>query len=140
MSRRTAFVAATTVMTAALALVATPALAADPASGSAGSAPGSTTTITVDTAKLEALCQDRLPKVQARVEKALTRVQADASTKGSAAWVRARADQASAEGHDDLARRLQFRADQRLGHVDELTTLQARLAGVASGICSQVQP
>lgn len=137
MVRRTALVATTTVMAAALALAATPALAADASSGS--STPGSTTTITVDTAKLEKLCHDRLPQAQARVEKALERIQGDASTKGSAAWVRARADQAAAEGKDDLARRLQFRADQRLGHVDELTTLRTTLAGLASGVCSQVQ-
>lgn len=137
MVRRTALVATTTVMAAALALVATPAMAADGSSGS--STPGSTTTITVDTAKLEKLCHERLPKAQARVEKALTRIQADASTKGSAAWLRARSEKAAADGHDDLARRLEFRADQRLGHVDELTTLRTTLAGIASGVCSQVQ-
>jgi len=137
MSRRTALVAVTTAATAALTLVASPALAADPSSGSSS---GSTTTITVDTAKLDAFCHDRLPKAQARVDKALTRIQADASTEGSAAWVRARADKAAAAGHDDVARRLQFRADQRLGHVDELTTLRTRLAGLASGVCAQAQP
>ena len=141
-ARTSARLAATSAVGAlALALIATPALAAGPAATDATSDPtGGTVTITVDAAALARLCDDRVPRVTERATALLTRIQGDASTEGSAAWLRARADRAAAQGHDDLARRLQFRAEQRLGHVDEITTLLDQLATFDANVCSQVAP
>lgn len=130
----------------ALALTAAPALAAGPAAAGpvaadATSDPtGGTVTITVDAAALAALCDDRIPQVTKRATALLDRIQGDASTTGSAAWLAARADTAAAQGHDDLARRLQFRSEQRLGHVDEITALVDQLDAFEANVCSQVAP
>lgn len=130
-----------TVAALALTLVAAPALAAGPAAADATSDPtGGTVTITVDAAALAKVCDDRVPQVTKRATALLARIQGDASTEGSAAWLRARADRAAAQGHDDLARRLQFRAEQRLGHVDEITALLGELATFDANVCSQVAP
>lgn len=153
--------ATSTVGALALALTAAPALAAGPVTAGpltagpvtagpvtagpvtadATSDPtGGTVTITVDAAALAALCDDRIPQVTKRATDLLDRIEGDASTTGSAAWLSARADTAAAQGHDDLARRLQFRSEQRLGHVDEITALVDQLGAFEANVCSQVAP
>lgn len=99
-----------------------------------------TVTITVDADAIAQLCDERLPELLTRAASLIARIEGDASTRGSAAWVQARADEAAADGRDDLARRLEFRADQRLGHVDELEAAIARLEEVDRDVCSQVAP
>lgn len=132
--------AATSVGALALTLIAAPALAVGPAATDAPEPSGGTVTITVDAAALAKVCDERVPRVTERATALLARIQGDAGTEGSAAWLAARADKAAAQGHDDLARRLQFRADQRLGHVDEITTLLDELATFDANVCSQVAP
>lgn len=99
-----------------------------------------TVTITVDADAIAQLCDERLPELLTRAASLIERIEGDASTRGSAAWVQARADEAAADGRDDLARRLEFRADQRIGHVDELEAAIARLEQVDRDVCSQVAP
>jgi hypothetical protein len=128
-----------TVVTAATALVlglaAAPALAAtDPTVGSTGG----TVTITVSAQALAHLCDDRIPAMLHRGQSALDRIQGSADTQGSAAWLQARAAAAAAKGHNDLANRLTSRAQRRLGHVDEITSLMTRLQTFESTVCSQV--
>jgi hypothetical protein len=134
-----------------LALTAAPALATGPSAttGSTATVPsdaasddpsGGTVTVTVDAAALARLCDDRVPQVTRRARAVLDRIQGDAGTAGSAAWLGARADRAASEGHDDLARRLTFRSEQRLGHVDEIAGLLDRLAAFEANVCSQVAP
>lgn len=126
----------------ALALAATTVLAlpATAAPVTASTDEPDTVTLTVDAEALARLCDERIPAALERAEDLLDRIQGDSDTVGSAAWVRQRAEAAAADGKDDLARRLEFRADQRLGHVDELEALVARLAEVDRAVCSQVQP
>lgn len=127
--------------TLVLGLTAAPALAAAPTAMAAADATsdptGGTVTITVDAAALATVC-DRIPQVTERATALIARIQGDAGTAGSAAALSARADQATAEGYDDLARRLRFRAEQRLGHVDEITTLLDKLHTFDANVCSQV--
>ena len=95
-------------------------------------------TITVDAQKLANLCDTRIPAMLHRAQSALDRIQGSADTQGSAAWLQARAAAETAKGHDDRANRLTFRAQQRLGHLDEITSLMTRLQSFESTICSQV--
>ena len=125
----------TALTTGALALA-----VAGPAAATTDDTTDGTVTITVDADAIAQLCDVRIPRALERAHDALGLIQAGPSTKGSAEWVRARAQQASAAGRDDLARRLGFRADQRLGHVDELEQLIAGLEQVDESICSQVTP
>ena len=118
------------------ALLAGPSSAAS-ASASPSPTPSGTTTITVDTAALNRLCDDRLPQLLGRAQDRLARIQGDSSTTGSAAWIEAQADRAAAAGQDDRAERLRDRADRRRGHVDELTAAISRIAQVQDTICSQ---
>lgn len=131
----------------ALALVATAILAVPATAATSTTAPTTATedepdtvTITVDAEALARLCDERIPAALDRAEDLLDRIRGDADTVGSAAWVRQRAEDAAAAGKDDLARRLEFRAEQRLGHVDEIEALIARLTEVDASVCSQVQP
>ncbi|MCV2393501.1 hypothetical protein OEB99_04200 [Actinotalea sp. M2MS4P-6] len=114
-------------------------LATDGSDPSGSGTDSGTVTIEVDAARVQHLCDETLPHVLQRAQATLDRIQGDADTVGSAAWVRDRAAQAADEGHDDLARRLEFRADQRLGHVDEIEALIDRLEGFDATICSQVE-
>jgi hypothetical protein len=138
-SRRTTRVAVASVATAlVLGLAAAPALAAGDASPSPTGSTGGTVTITVDAQKLARLCDTRIPTVLNRAQSTLDRIQGSADTHGSAAWLQARAAAETAKGHDDRANRLTFRAQRRLGHVDEITSLMTRLRSFESSICSQV--
>lgn len=98
----------------ALALVATPAAAAE-------------TTPTPDPAKAENVCA-RVPQVQQRVDNTLTRLKADSGTKGSIAWLRAQARQAEADGKDAAAAAYRRRADLRSDRIALLVERKADLA------------
>ncbi|WP_449386272.1 hypothetical protein [Cellulomonas soli] len=132
-SRRLA--AVTTTATAALLVVAT-ALAA-PASADEPTPPSGTTTISVDTAHLQQLC-DRVPQAVDRLESLVTRIQADAGTAGSTAWLHAQAGTARGAGRDAAARRMDTRAQLRADRVTTLQSAADRLRVLDSSICSQL--
>jgi hypothetical protein len=69
----------------------------------------------------------RLPKIEARANKVLTRLQAGADTPGSVAYVKKRAEKARANGNTDLATALDSRAKARQ---DLITVLQKKKDGL----------
>ncbi|MFJ4674564.1 MULTISPECIES: hypothetical protein [unclassified Kitasatospora] len=96
-------------------------LAAGPAQAAAG-APKS------DGAK--AVCK-RLPKTQERVDKALTRLNGDATVVGSVARLQQRVDNAHKAGHAEIEKYLNDRLTFRRGLLPTLQTRKADLGPVA---------
>lgn len=89
--------------------------------------------------RTEDLCT-RADHLRARLEKALDRIQGDAGTQGSVAWLRARADRASATDHADLAASLRARADRREDRVPEIEDVLVRLASATAEHCAAASP
>ncbi|MET0235929.1 MAG: hypothetical protein ABW224_14890 [Kibdelosporangium sp.] len=84
---------------------------------------------TAPTFDVKKVCEQRIPKLEARANKLLTRIGGDAKVTGSTANLRARAERAKAAGNEAQADWLNGRADhrdQRLGPIrDSLTKLTA---------------
>jgi hypothetical protein len=97
--------------------LATPAFA-DPTTGPSGGPGGD--------GRAAKVCA-RLPQLEARADKVLARLQADADTPGSVAFTKKRADRARANGNTDLATALDSRAKARQ---DLIPVLQKKKAGL----------
>lgn len=97
-------------------------LAAGPAQAASGAPTG-------DGAK--AICK-RLPKTQERIDKALTRLNGDATVDGSIARLQQRVDNAHKAGHAEVEKYLNDRLTFRRSLVPTLQTRKADLDSVAS--------
>jgi hypothetical protein len=94
----------------------------DPSTQPTPSEPGSVT-ITLSPEQVTRLCENRLPKIEKRTSRLVERIQGDESTRGSAAWLRARAKKERDAGREETAQLLEERADRREGHVDQLNKI-----------------
>ena len=81
-------------------------------------------TITLSPEQVQHLCDKRLPKIEKRVDRLLTRIIGDAEVRGSAEWLRARAATEREAGRETSAQLLEERADRRLDRVDDLTKIK----------------
>ena len=131
--RRTAAVAATTLLVTALGAGAAWA-SDDPTPKVSTSVDGDQVTITTDLATARAACA-KVDAAEDRLTKLAARIQGDASTAGSVAYLQARARHAADEGHDDLANTLNARATRRGGYVDDLQRAVDRLAKADTAVC-----
>ena len=96
---------------------------------------GSTVTITTDLATVQAWCT-RDHNGQTRLTRLEQRIQAGADTRGSVAWLRAKAAAATAAGHPEQALRLTDRADRRQARVPQIDKALARLKAADTTVCS----
>jgi hypothetical protein len=87
----------------------------------------SSSTDALNPARAKKVCA-RLPKVTAKVDKALSRIQGGADTKGSVAWLNAKAAKADTDGKTALANVYRARAKAR---TDRVTVLQDRKTALA---------
>lgn len=81
----------------------------------------------------------RLDEARTRLTGLLDRVQGDADTQGSVAWLRERAASASGDGHARRAAILGARADRRADRVDDLTAAIDRLAELDTTVCVPIE-
>ncbi len=81
-------------------------------------------------ARYERACL-RIPNLQIRTNNVITRLNGDAATKGSLAWLQAQIDDATAKGRTQLATVLQNRLAVRTQTLQVLTQRQQRLATLA---------
>jgi len=88
----------------------------------APSEPGSVT-ITLSPEQVQRLCDKRLPRIEKRTSGLVERIQGDENTRGSSAWLRARADKERDAGREETAKQLEERADRREGFVDPLNKI-----------------
>ncbi|WP_236789031.1 hypothetical protein [Amycolatopsis sp. GM8] len=91
--------------------------------------------VTLSPEESQQLCADRLPKMIDRRDKLAARINGDANTKGSVAWLRARADKQRADGHTKIADQLVARADRRAKRADDLKAVQERLTNFKNTHC-----
>lgn len=137
-SRRAAAVGATALLVTALGTgtawaADTPAPSPSPTFST--SVNGNQVTISTDLATVRAECA-RVTGTQKRLNTLIARIQAGADTPGSAAYLRARAQQATAAGHTDRANVLTARATLRADRVPALQKALARLNTVDTEICA----
>jgi hypothetical protein len=114
-SARLAGTAAASAITLALLVAGSGTALADDPGTSATQGP-----ITLSPEQATYVCQQRIPAILSRIDRVTTRMNADANTRGSTAWLKARHDKAQAAGHTDVADRIQKRID---GRPDKLTKL-----------------
>jgi fermentation-respiration switch protein FrsA (DUF1100 family) len=95
----------------------------EPSQPTSQPAPSGSVTITLSPEQVTFLCDQRLPRIEKRTSRLVDRIQGDADTRGSAAWLRARADRERDAGRETTAQLLEERADRREGHVDQLNKI-----------------
>lgn len=95
----------------------------DPSTQPAPSSEPGSVTITLSAEQVQFLCDRRLPKIETRTSKLVERIQGDENTRGSAAWLRARAQKEKDAGREESAQLLEERADRREGFVDPLNKI-----------------
>ncbi|MEU6216935.1 hypothetical protein ABZ845_05345 [Streptomyces sp. NPDC047022] len=111
------------------ALLASLATAALLAAGTGAAAADSTPTAGPKGDGAKSLCK-RVPKIDRRIERALKRLDAGVTVKGSVARLEQRVDNAKKEGHEQIATYLQDRLTFRKSLVTTLQQRQKDLAGV----------
>lgn len=82
------------------------------------------------------VCTTRIPAVLDRIDRITDRIQGDADTAGSTAWLSARSRQARAAGFTALADLLEARAQARPQRLDELAALKRDVQDVQSTDCA----
>jgi hypothetical protein len=100
--------------------------------------PGSTATqgpITLSPEQATFVCTKRIPAILSRIDRVTARINADASTRGSTAWLQARHDKAQAAGHTDVADRIQKRIDARPAKLDRLADAKKRVTQFRDANC-----
>jgi hypothetical protein len=83
-----------------------------------------------------AVCTQRIPAVLARIDRVTARINGDADTRGSTAWLEAKAGQARDAGFDALADLLDTRAEARPDRLDELASLRSDVQNVQAEDCA----
>lgn len=81
------------------------------------------------------LCGVRIPALLARIDRVSARINGDAGTRGSVAWLTAKADRARTAGNAPLADLLGARATARSARLTELTQLKTAVQRVQSEGC-----
>jgi len=101
--------------------------------------PGTSTTqgpITLSPEQATYVCQQRIPAILSRIDRLTTRINADANTRGSTAWLKARHDKAQAAGHTDVADRIQKRIDGRSDKLTKLADAKKRVTDFRDANCA----
>jgi hypothetical protein len=83
-----------------------------------------------------AVCAHRLPAALARIDKVTARINGDAGTRGSTAWLTAKADQARQAGFGALADLLDARVASRPDRLVELAELRGDVQDVQAEDCA----
>ncbi|KZB83634.1 hypothetical protein [Amycolatopsis regifaucium] len=91
--------------------------------------------ITLSPEESQKLCADWLPKLTQRTAKLTDRVNGGPEIRGSVANLKARAEDQRKKGHNDVADRLQKRADKRSGRLPELNAAKQKLDAFTGAHC-----
>lgn len=103
--------------------------------GVAQAEPTAPVTITLSPEQVANLCEKRLPKIEKRVNRLLERINADDRTRGSVAWLKAKAATERDAGRETSAQLLEEKAERRAGRVDDLTKVAEKVAEFQSQHC-----
>ncbi|RSN63273.1 hypothetical protein DMH01_11810 [Amycolatopsis sp. WAC 04182] len=91
--------------------------------------------ITLSPEESQQLCAEWLPQLTQRTTKLTERINGGPEVRGSVANLKARAEGQRKKGHNDIADRLQKRADKRNGRLPELTAAKQKLDAFAAAHC-----
>lgn len=103
--------------------------------GGAGVAQADPVTITLSPEQVADLCEKRLPRIEKRVGRLLERINADEKTRGSVAWLKAKASTERDAGRETSAQLLEEKAERRAGRVGDLTAVAEKVAEFQSQHC-----
>lgn len=129
-ARRVAGLATASAVTLGLLLTAAGTALADDPGTSAAQGP-----ITLSPEQATYVCTKRIPAILSRVDRVTTRINADASTRGSTAWLQARHDKAHAAGRTEEADRIQKRIDGRPAKLGQLADAKKRVTEFRDANC-----
>ena len=104
--------------------------------GTAAADSGSDPTTPSTPRSQSALCTHRIPAVLDRIERLTDRINGDAQTRGSTAWLKAKSEQARSAGFTALADLLDTRVQARPQRLDELDALKGDVQGVLAADCA----
>ena len=91
--------------------------------------------ITLSPEQATYVCTQRIPAILSRVDRVTTRINADASTRGSTAWLKARHDKAQTAGRTDVADRIRKRIDGRSDKLTKLADAKKRVTDFRDANC-----
>lgn len=83
--------------------------------------------LTLSPEQVEQLCEKRAPRIEERVTRLTSRINAGPEVAGSTAWLRAQAQQARDAGKTARAERLERRLERREGQLTRLGDAQRRV-------------
>ncbi|QQQ78597.1 hypothetical protein IOD16_09155 [Saccharothrix sp. 6-C] len=83
--------------------------------------------MTISPDQVKQLCEKRAPRIEERVTRLTTRINAGPEVPGSTAWLRAQAQQARDAGRTARAERLEQRLQRREGQLTKLGDAQRRV-------------
>lgn len=124
-----------TVATVGVLLAGSGAAVADTSSPPVPPDPPSTSSSAPPSPKGQAVCAKRIPALLSRIDRLTTRINGDANTRGSTAWLTARATKARAAGNTARADLLDARASTRSARLERLAQLKTLVQGVQSKDC-----
>ncbi len=82
------------------------------------------------------ICTERIPKLLAKIDKVTTKINGDASVKGSTAWLQAKETEARNSGRTALADLIQARVSNRPHRLTDLATVKGEIEAVQKKDCA----
>jgi hypothetical protein len=83
----------------------------------------------------EKICDERIPQLLAKIDKVTARINGDAGTKGSTAWLQAKETEARNSGRTALADLIQARIANRPHRLTDLANVKSEVEKVQSTDC-----
>jgi hypothetical protein len=81
------------------------------------------------------ICTERIPKLLAKIDKVTAKINGDASTKGSTAWLQAKETAARSSGRTALADLIQAHVSNRAQRLTDLANVKSEVLKVQSADC-----
>lgn len=83
--------------------------------------------VTLSPEQVKQICEERLPRIEERINRLTTRINGGPDVAGSTAWLQARAQKARDAGRTARAERLDQRASRRADQLTRLGEVQKRV-------------
>jgi hypothetical protein len=84
----------------------------------------------------EKICNERIPQLLAKIDRVTERINADETTVGSTAWLRAKEGKARSSGRTVLADLIQLRISHRPERLEALTQARDEVENVRTANCT----
>jgi hypothetical protein len=115
-------------------------LAMAPIASAQTTTPAPVAPITLSPEESQQVCNDWVPKLTKRAANLAERINGGAHIPGSVANLKAKSADQRAKGHNEIADRLQKRADKRAGRIGDLNSAKQRLDTFTAAHCKPAGP